>query len=60
MVCQSKSKAQQKFMGAGCILKKGDLKPSDTTPAVRKVAKDMKNLMLKILHLLNTKVYQKK
>ena len=38
----SKSKAQQKFMGAVYALKKGDLKPSDATPAVRKVAKDMK------------------
>ena len=38
----SKSKAQQKFMGAVYALKKGDIKPSDVTPAVRKVAKDMK------------------
>jgi len=38
----SKSKAQQKFMGAVYALKKGDVKPSDVTPAVRKVAKDMK------------------
>jgi len=38
----SKSKAQQKFMGAVYALKKGDIKPSDATPAVRKVAKDMK------------------
>ena len=38
----SKSKAQQKFMGAVYALKKGDIKPSDTTDAVKKVAKDMK------------------
>ena len=38
----AQSKAQQKFMGAVYALKKGDLKPSDATPAVRKVAKDMK------------------
>lgn len=38
----SKSKAQQKFMGAVYALKKGDINPSDVTPAVRKVAKDMK------------------
>lgn len=38
----SKSKAQQKFMGAVYALKKGDVKPSDVTPVVRKVAKDMK------------------
>ena len=38
----SKSKAQQKFMGAVYALQKGDVKPSDVTPAVRKVAKDMK------------------
>ena len=38
----SKSKAQQKFMGAVYALKKGDIKSSDVTPAVRKVAKDMK------------------
>ena len=38
----SKSKAQQKFMGAVYALKKGDVKSSDVTPAVRKFAKDMK------------------
>ena len=36
------SKAQQKFMGAVYALKKGDIKPSDVTPAIRQVAKDMK------------------
>ena len=38
----AQSKAQQKFMGAVYALKKGDLKPSDASPEVRKVAKDMK------------------
>ena len=38
----AQSKAQQKFMGAVYALKKGDVKPSDVSPAVRKVAKDMK------------------
>jgi len=38
----AQSKAQQKFMGAVYALKKGDIKPSDASPEVRKVAKDMK------------------
>jgi len=38
----SKSKAQQKFMGMVHALQKGDMKPSDASASVKKVAKDMK------------------
>ena len=37
----SKSKAQQKFMGMVHALKKGEMKPSDASPAVKKAAKSM-------------------
>jgi len=37
----SKSKAQQRFMGMVHALKKGEMKPSDASPAVKKAAKSM-------------------
>ena len=37
----SKSKAQQKFMGMVHSLQKGDMKPSDASPEVKKAAKSM-------------------
>ena len=38
----AKSKAQQKFMGMVHALQKGEIKPSDVSDKVKKVAKDMK------------------
>lgn len=38
----SKSKQQQKFMGMVHALQKGDMKPSDASASVKKVAKSMK------------------
>lgn len=38
---KAKSKAQQKFMGMVYALQKGELKPSDVGPAVKKAAKSM-------------------
>jgi len=38
----SKSKAQQKFMGMVHALQKGDMKPSDASPAVKRAAQSMK------------------
>ena len=37
----SKSKQQQKFMGMAHALKKGEMKPSDASPELKKVAKSM-------------------
>ena len=37
----SRSKAQQRFMGMVHALKKGEMKPSDASPAVKKAAKSM-------------------
>ena len=37
----SKSKAQQRFMGMVHALNKGEMKPSDASPAVKKAAKSM-------------------
>ena len=37
----SKSKQQQKFMGMAHALKKGDMKPSDASPELKRVAKSM-------------------
>lgn len=38
---EAKSKAQQKFMGAVRSVQKGETKPSDVSPEVRKAAEDM-------------------
>ena len=37
----SGSKQQQKFMGMAHALKKGEMKPSDASPELKKVAKSM-------------------
>mgnify|MGYP003109620997 CR=1 FL=1 len=43
----SKSKAQQKFMGMVHALKKGEMNPSDASPAVKKAAKSMSKKSVK-------------
>ena len=42
MTEEAKSKAQQRFMGAVRGVQKGETKPSDVSPEVKKVAKQMK------------------
>ena len=40
---EAKSKAQQRFMGAVRGVQKGETKPSDVSPEIRKAARDMKS-----------------